>query len=50
MRLDSKSMFGLGIFMALFVALPIAAQEKNAEKGKTEKAKAEKVTGDIGRS
>ena len=34
--------------MALFVAVPIAAQEKNAEKGKTEKAKAEKVAGDIG--
>ena len=48
MRLGSKSMFGLGIFMVLFVALPIAAQEKNAEKGKTEKAKAEKVAGDIG--
>jgi hypothetical protein len=48
MRIGSKSMFGLGIFMALFVALPIAAQEKKAEKGKTEKAKAEKVAGDIG--
>lgn len=44
MRLGSKSMVGLGIFMALVVALPIAAQEK----GKTEKAKAEKVAGDIG--
>jgi hypothetical protein len=43
MRLGSKSMFGVGIFMALFVALPIAAQEKKAEK-----AKAEKVAGDIG--
>jgi len=39
-------MFGLGIFMVLFVALPVAAQEKKAEK--TEKAKAEKVAGDIG--
>jgi hypothetical protein len=36
-------MFGVGIFIALFVALPIAAQEKKAEK-----AKAEKVAGDIG--
>jgi hypothetical protein len=43
MRLGSKSMFGVGIFIALFVALPIAAQEKKAEK-----AKAEKVAGDIG--
>src|ERR671912_93925 len=48
MRLGSKSMFGVGIFMVLFVALPIAAQEKKAEKGKTEKAKAEKVAGDVG--
>jgi hypothetical protein len=44
MKFGSKSMFGLGIFIALFVGLPIAAQEK----GKTEKAKAEKVAGDIG--
>jgi len=48
MRFGSKSIFGWGIFMALIVALPAAAQEKNAEKGKTEKAKAEKVAGDIG--
>src|SRR5918993_4928557 len=48
MRLGTKSMFGLGIFLGLFIALPIAAQEKKAEKGKTEKAKAEKVAGDIG--
>jgi hypothetical protein len=48
MRLESKSIFGLGIFMALIIALPAAGQEKNAEKGKTEKAKAEKVAGDIG--
>src|ERR671911_2939649 len=48
MRLGTKSMFGLGIFMMLFVALPIAAQEKKAEKGKTEKTKAEKVAGDVG--
>ena len=27
MRIGSKSMFGLGIFMVLFVALPVAAQE-----------------------
>jgi hypothetical protein len=52
MRLSSK-ILGIGIFMALFVGVPIAAQEKNAEKGKTEKAKtekakAEKVAGDIG--
>jgi hypothetical protein len=47
MRLSSK-ILGIGIFMALFVAVPIAAQEKNAEKGKTEKAKTEKVAGDIG--
>jgi hypothetical protein len=38
-----KSMFGLGIFLALLLALPIEAQEKKAEK-----AKAEKVAGDIG--
>ena len=43
MRLGLKSMSGLGIFLALFVALPVAAQEKKAEK-----AKAEKVAGDIG--
>ena len=48
MRFGSKSIFGWGIFMALIVALPAAAQEKNAEKGKTEKAKAEKVAGDTG--
>jgi hypothetical protein len=48
MRLELKSIFGLGIFMALIIALPAAGQEKNAEKGKTEKAKAEKVSGDIG--
>ena len=47
MRLGSKSMFAVGILIALVVALPIAAQEKKAE-GKTEKAKAEKVAGDIG--
>ena len=48
MRLTVKSMFGVGIFMVLFVALPAVAQEKRAEKGKTEKAKAEKIAGDIG--
>ena len=43
MTVGSTSMFGLGIFLALLVALPVAAQEKKAEK-----AKAEKVAGDIG--
>lgn len=47
MTVGFKSMFGLGIFLALLVALPVAAQEKKAE-GKTEKAKAEKIAGDIG--
>ena len=48
MRLGSKGILGLGIFMVLLVAAPIGAQEKKAEKGKTEKTKAEKVAGDIG--
>jgi hypothetical protein len=47
MRLAAKSTFGLGIFVVLFVSVPAAAQEKK-EAGKTEKAKAEKVAGDIG--
>ena len=34
------------ILLGLIIALPVAAQEKKAEK--SEKAKAEKVSGDIG--
>jgi hypothetical protein len=48
MKRVSKSMLGLGVLVALFVALPVTAQEKKGEKEKTEKAKAEKVAGDIG--
>ena len=47
-RRVSKSMFGLGVFVALVVALPVAAQEKEGKKEKTEKAKAERIAGDIG--
>lgn len=43
MKLELKTLFGLGIFLPLCFALPVSAQEKKAEK-----AKAEKVAGDIG--
>ena len=48
MTLGLKGVCGLGIVLALFFTSPILAQEKKAETGKSEKAKAEKVAGDIG--
>jgi hypothetical protein len=46
MRTKSTRVGGLAILLAVSVASPIFAQEKKAEKG--EKAKAEKVSGDVG--
>jgi len=43
MRTRSKVVGGLAVLLAVFVAWPVIAQEKKAEK-----AKAEKVSGDIG--
>jgi hypothetical protein len=46
MNTRSKGLTGLAVLLAVSVASPIMAQEKKAEKG--EKAKAEKVSGDVG--
>lgn len=43
MRTQSKIVGGLAVLTALCVSVPVSAQEKKAEK-----AKAEKVSGDIG--
>lgn len=45
MRIQSNTVSGLALTVALGVALPAVAQEKKAEE---KKAKAEKVAGDIG--
>jgi hypothetical protein len=47
MKTQSKVVGGLAILLAVAVTPPILAQEK-AEEKKVEKAKAEKVSGDIG--
>jgi hypothetical protein len=47
MNMGSNIAGGLAVLLAVAVASPIGAQEKKAEE-KTEKAKAEKVSGDIG--
>jgi hypothetical protein len=47
MKTQSKVVGGLAILLAVAVTPPIPAQEK-AEEKKVEKAKAEKVSGDIG--
>jgi hypothetical protein len=52
MSRQSNVLGGLAVLLAIFVALPVMAQEKKAEKKaedqKADKAKAEKVAGDIG--
>jgi hypothetical protein len=53
MRTHSRVAGGLAVLIAVFLALPVVAQEKKAqekkaEEKKVEKAKAEKVSGDIG--
>jgi hypothetical protein len=49
MKTQSKVLSGLAVMLMVGLAAPLTAQEKKAEKGeKTEKAKAEKVSGDIG--
>jgi hypothetical protein len=48
MKTQSKLLGGLAILLGVAVATPIAAQEKKGEAKKTEKAKAEKVSGDVG--
>jgi flagellar biosynthesis protein FliP len=53
MKLQSKVVSGLAVLLAVFLAVPVVAQEKKAqekkaEEKKVEKAKAEKVSGDIG--
>ncbi len=47
MKTHSAIVGGLALLFTVSVALPVAAQEKKAEK-KAEKAKAQKVAGDIG--
>jgi hypothetical protein len=46
MRTQSKVIGGMAVLLAVSMASPVIAQEKKAEK--TAKAKAEKVSGDIG--
>ena len=46
MTRQSNMLMGLAVLLAIFLAAPTFAQEKKAEKGA--KAKAEKVSGDIG--
>jgi hypothetical protein len=53
MRAQSKFAGVVAVLIAVFLALPVVAQEKKspekkAEEKKVEKAKAEKVAGDIG--
>jgi hypothetical protein len=52
MNTQSKVVGGLAVLLAVFMASPIVAQEKKAEEKKAEKAgekaKAQKVSGDIG--
>jgi type III secretory pathway component EscR len=52
MSRQSNVLGGLAFLLAIFVALPVMAQEKKPEKKaedqKADKAKAEKVAGDIG--
>ena len=48
MRTHSRVAGGLAVLIAVFLALPVVAQDKKAEEKKVEKAKAEKVSGDIG--
>lgn len=47
MRTQSKKLLGLGILLSVSVASPVFAQSKADEKAK-EKAKAQKVSGDVG--
>jgi flagellar biosynthesis protein FliP len=50
MRTQSKILGGLAMMMAFSLVSPVIAQEKKAEKAEkpAEKAKAQKVSGDIG--
>lgn len=52
MNTQSKVIGGLAVLLAISVALPVMAQEKKADEKKAEKAgekaKAQKVSGDIG--
>jgi hypothetical protein len=50
MKTQSKVVGGLVVLMAVALASPVVAQEKKTEKAEkpAEKAKAEKVSGDIG--
>jgi type III secretory pathway component EscR len=52
MSRQSNVLGGLAVLLAIFVALPVMAQEKKeekkAEEQKADKAKAEKVAGDVG--
>jgi hypothetical protein len=49
MTLNAKFLGGMATLMAMAVALPIVAQEKSEEKkAEPAKAKAEKVSGDVG--
>ena len=48
MRTKSKVVGGLVVLLAISVASPMLAQEKKTEEKTVEKAKAEKVSGDIG--
>jgi preprotein translocase subunit SecG len=47
MRIRSMVVLGAG-FLVIAVTLPVMGQEKKADEKKVEKAKAEKVVGDIG--
>lgn len=49
MKMQSMFVSGLAGFLAFAVALPVLGQEKkNAQEKKVEKAKAQKVAGDVG--
>jgi hypothetical protein len=45
MKTQSRVVSGLAVLLSVFLAAPVMAQEKKAEKAK---AKAEKVSGDVG--
>lgn len=48
MKLKAKSIIAMAVLLAASMSLPALAQEKGAKEKGGEKAKAEKVSGDIG--
>jgi hypothetical protein len=48
MRTQSKTLIGLAILLSVGMASPVFSQDKKTEKSQEKKAKAQKVSGDIG--